>query len=90
MRIMLITELGCTGIGLVWGWWTGNLFGRITNLVLVGMTLFIASLILTIEVLIFADLWDFTFFLVAGVLASILHIQWRRELINRFGAPILQ
>lgn len=84
---MLITELGCTGIGLVWGWLIGNLFGRIENQILVGLTLCIASLILIIEVLIFAGLRDLTFFLSAGVLAFMLHIQWRKELINRFGAP---
>lgn len=87
MRIMLITELGCTGIGLVWGWWIGNLFGRVTNPILVGLTLFMVSLLLIIEVVVFSGWWDLTFFLGAGGLAFILHIQWRKELINRFGAP---
>lgn len=82
-----MTELGCTGIGLFWGWWIGNLFGRINNPILVGIALFLASVILIIEVLIFADWWNLTFFLGAGVLAFILHFQWRRELINRFEHP---
>ena len=71
---MLITELGCTGIGLILGWWIGNLFGRITSPILVGLTLCIPSLILTIEVLIYAGWWDLIFFLGAGVLTFILHI----------------
>lgn len=86
---MLIIKLGCAGIGSIWGWWIGNLFGRITRSILVALTLSIASLLLTVEVLIFAGYWNLIFFLGAVVLAFILHIQWRKELINRFGVPIL-
>ncbi len=75
------------GIGLTWGWLIGNLVGRITRPILDGLVLCIASLLLAIEVVVLADFWDLMFFLGAGGLALILHIEWRKELINRFGSP---
>lgn len=83
----LITAFGCVGIGLIWGWWIGNLTGRITRPMLDVLVLGIASLLLAIYVFILVDWWALLFFLSAGELALIFHIEWREELINRFGSP---
>lgn len=85
----LIIELGCTGIGLIWGWWIGNLGGRVTRPLLDGLMLGLASLLITIEIFILTSWWALIFFFGAGGLALTLHLEWRKELIDRFGAPRL-
>lgn len=85
--MMLITALGCTGIGLIWGWWIGNLSGRIIRPKLDGLVLGIASLLLAIEVCVLVGLWALVFFWSAGGLALFIHLEWRKKLINRFGPP---
>lgn len=85
--IMLITILGCVGIGLIWGWWIGNLDGRITHPMLYRLALGIESLALAIYIYILVGWEILGFFLSASGLALCLHLAWRQELRTRLGSP---
>jgi hypothetical protein len=83
----LIIELGCIGIGLIWGWWIGNLSGRITRPILVMLALGIGSLLLAMGISILVGWWPLIFFFIPGCSTLILHLMWREKLINQFGPP---
>jgi len=79
--------LGTAGMGLVFGWLLGNLYGRIHNLQRTILAVAFASL------LILADLWylvgpsAFIVLTATFIPTVIVLILWRRQLYRRYGLP---
>jgi hypothetical protein len=81
---MLIVALGCSGLGLVWGWLIGSLdrwcYRSARNI----FALIISTLLLVAEAILFAG-WRFLpLFLGAIALAVLFHFVWNYYLYRRF------
>jgi NhaP-type Na+/H+ or K+/H+ antiporter len=76
----LLVSLGGIGLGLVWGWLLGSLEGRVSRPLRSVLFLSIATLLLGVEVLVFADVSKVLLFLGSATLSLLLRIGWQHEL----------
>lgn len=82
---MLITLLGSTGVGFVWGWLMAGVFGSGRKPRLNLLLLSLATALILAEVSWLAGWRSAAFVLGAAGVAFMLHLGWRRQLCNRFG-----
>lgn len=82
---MLITLLGSTGVGLVWGWLLAGVSGSGRKPILNVLLLCIATALLLLEVLWLAGWRSAVFVLGAAGIAFLIHRGWRRVLFSRLG-----
>lgn len=82
---MLITSLGGAGFGLVWGWLMGGLEGHVQRPLRAWLLAGAATLLLSAEIFWLADGWTVALFLIAALIALLLHVGWRRNLRQRYG-----
>ena len=77
---MVVSALGCVGLGLIWGWLVGNLEGRVHRPVATGIAISMGTMLMALEVLLFTG-WSMTlFFLGAAIFALLLHLGWHQQL----------
>lgn len=79
---MLISTLGSSGIGLVWGWLVGRLNDRLRRPNRNVLAACLATLAISSE-LFWIDWRVLPFFLGAALFAFLIHMAWRYELRNR-------
>jgi hypothetical protein len=77
---MTLTVLGNIGIGLVWGWLLGSLYGRVRWPLPTGLAAAASTLLLGLPVLWFTD-WRGVIVCAASILcAALAHVLWRRAI----------
>jgi hypothetical protein len=79
--------LGSAGVGLVWGWFMGNLSGRIQRPIFDGLAFSIATLLLAAEMFLMVNWMSLVLFLSTAGISLMIHLGWRRDLCKRFGPP---
>ena len=81
---MIITLLGSSGFGFVWGWLVAGVFASgqktILNILLLGL----ATLLAVGETVWLAGWRAGAMFVGAAAIAFLIHLGWRRNLIDRF------
>lgn len=78
----IVGTLGSTGLGLVWGWLIGSLKGRTYRPYRTVLSVFLATLVISTQVLWFLDWIRLLFFLGVALFAFFIHVEWRRELFH--------
>ena len=88
---MLISWLGGTSIGLVWGWTVGRLIGQPHRSLADGLTIGMGMILLSIQIRLLTDWRSLVLFFGGTMLALFIHLEWLRKLrrarIGRFGTP---
>jgi hypothetical protein len=83
MKVSVISVLGSSGVGLVWGWLGGRLDQRrrwkFRNLVAAGL----ATLAIAAQLYWTLDWLALPSFLASALLMFSIHVWWRRELRSR-------
>jgi hypothetical protein len=82
---MVLSLLGSAGIGVVWGWLIGSLYGRIHDPQRTVPAVIIGTIPVILEVAVLEGLPAVIVLLGACALALGIHISWRRQLYRRFG-----
>lgn len=80
----ILTLLGSTGLGFVWGWLIGG-FSSSARRLRQAVVFSAATLLYGFEVFWLGGGKAVIFFLCATVLALLLHLGWQSQLHNRFG-----
>jgi len=78
----ILGTLGSTGLGLVWGWLIGSLKGRTYRPYRTVPSIFLATLVISTQILWFVDWVTLLYFYGAALFAFFIHIEWRRKLIH--------
>ena len=81
---MILNEMGIIGIGIVWGWYIGNLKGRIHRPLTTTTAFLVSSLVVSACVFWYSDNSGLVILLISTVSALILHIIWDYELQKRY------
>ena len=80
VNTMALNVLGSVGIGLVWGWLLGSLYGRVRWPLRTGLAATASTLALGLPVLWFTD-WPGVIACGASILcAALAHVLWRQAL----------
>jgi len=81
---MLMSMLGSSGVGLVWGWLAGSIKDRMRrpnrNVLAISLT----TLAISTQLLSVAHWQALLFFFGAAFFAFLIHVAWRRELRDRW------
>jgi hypothetical protein len=78
---MLIPSVaGSAGMGLLWGWVTGGLEGRVSNPAWTVSALLTATLAFAVAAILLSGLYGLIAFLVSSACALGVHAGWRRSL----------
>jgi len=77
---MVLRALGGVGIGLVWGWLVGSLSYRAVSLWRAILLIVLSTAGLSLLVLYFLTWRNLVSFLIAVLLASLVHVGWRQQL----------
>lgn len=77
---MVLRVLGGVGIGLVWGWLVGSVSHRTVKLWRAITVIALSTAVLSLLVLYFLNWRNLVSFLIAVLLASLVHAGWRQQL----------
>ena len=78
----ILGTLGCTGLGLVWGWLIGSLYCRVYRPWKTILLVLLATIVISVQVLWFLDWVRLLFFLGAALFGFFIHVELRRKLSN--------
>lgn len=79
---MIITLLGSAGVGFVWGWLIAHILTSTRKSILNVVVLGLATALILSEAIWLAGWRSAAFVLVAAGLAFLVHVVWRRKLLN--------
>lgn len=82
---MVITLLGSLGVGFVWGWLMSSIFASVQKSVLNVLLLSLATLLILGETVWLAGWRAAAFLAGAAGVSFLVHLIWRRTLLNRLG-----
>lgn len=86
---MMITAIGASAIGAVWGWLLGSLDAPLRRPWQTAGAAGAATLLLAAGVVVLTGVSTVLLFFGAGATTLVLHMAWRRELRARFGSSPL-
>jgi hypothetical protein len=78
----ILGTLGCTGLGLVWGWLIGSLNGHAYRLRRTIPLVLLAAMVISAQVLWFLDWVRLLGFYGAALFGWVIHVELRRKLSN--------
>ncbi len=82
MRSAVLGTLGSIGLGLVWGWLIGSFIGHMHRPIRSLVSIFLVTLSIVAQVILFLDWIRLLFFLGAALFALFIHVEWRRKLLQ--------
>ncbi len=82
MRSAVLGTLGSIGLGLVWGWLIGSFIGHVHRPARSFISIFLVTLTLVAQVILFLDWVRLLFFIGAALFTLFIHVEWRRKLLQ--------